>query len=162
NGLLTLRGAWDKLRTDPVVKFLALATTFYGMATFEGPLLSIKSVSEIGHYTDWLVAHVRSVALGWNGFLTFGMISYLVSQLWRRDLYSIKLANIHFWTGTIGILLYIISMYVAGFTQGLMWKEIDSTGQLAYPDFVQSVTKIVPLYAIRAVGGIVYLGGFIV
>ncbi len=161
NGLLTIRGSWDKLRTDPVVKFLATATIFYGMATFEGPLLAIKTVSEIGHYTDWIVAHVHSGALGWNGFLLFGMIYYLVPRLWKTELYSVKLANTHFWVGTIGILLYIVAMYTAGFTQGLMWKEIDGAGKLVYPDFIQTVTKIVPLYWIRAVGGIVYLAGFL-
>jgi len=162
NGLLTIRGAWDKLRTDPVVKFLALAATFYGMATFEGPLLSLKSVSELGHYTDWIIAHVHSGALGWNGFLTFGMIYYLVPKLWKTELYSKDLANIHFWTGTLGILIYVISMYVSGFTQGLMWREVTDSGRLAYPDFVQTVVRIIPLYWIRTLGGVVYLGGFIV
>ena len=162
NGLLTIRGAWDKLRTDPVVKFLALALTFYGMSTFEGPLLSIKSVNELGHYTDWIIAHVHSGALGWNGFLSFGMIYFLVPVLWRTELYSKRLANLHFWTGTIGILLYVISMYTAGITQGMMWREVNAEGALAYPDFVQTVIRIVPLYAIRALGGAVYLGGFVV
>ncbi len=162
NGLLTIRGAWDKLRTDPVVKFLALAVTFYGMSTFEGPLLSIKSVNELGHYTDWIIAHVHSGALGWNGFLSFGMIYFLVPVLWRTELYSKRLANLHFWTGTIGILLYVISMYTAGITQGLMWREVNAEGALAYPDFVQTVVRIVPLYAIRALGGLVYLAGFVV
>jgi len=162
NGLLTIRGAWDKLRTEPVVKFLALAVTFYGMSTFEGPLLSIKSVNELGHYTDWIIAHVHSGALGWNGFLSFGMIYFLVPVLWKTELYSKRLANVHFWTGTIGILLYVISMYTSGITQGLMWREVNPQGALAYPDFVQTVIRIVPLYAIRALGGVVYLGGFIV
>ncbi len=162
NGLLTLRGAWDKLRTEPMVKFMVLAMTFYGMSTFEGPLLSIKSVNELGHYTDWIVAHVHAGALGWNGFLSFGMIYYLVPKLWGRELYSKRLANTHFWLGTIGILLYVISMYTAGITQGLMWREVNADGVLAYPDFVQTVTRIVPLYVIRAIGGVVYLAGFCV
>jgi cytochrome c oxidase cbb3-type subunit I/II len=162
NGLLTIRGAWDKLRTEPIVKFLAMAVTFYGMSTFEGPLLSIKSVNELGHYTDWIIAHVHAGALGWNGLLSFGMVYYLVPKLWSTELYSKRLANVHFWTATIGILLYVISMYSSGITQGLMWREVTSEGVLAYPDFVQTVTRIVPLYAIRAIGGLVYLGGFIV
>lgn len=161
NGILTLRGAWDKLRTDPIVKFLIAAATFYGMSTFEGPLLSIKSVSAVGHYTDWIIAHVHGGALGWNGFLTFGMVYYLVPRLWKTELHSLKWANIHFWTATIGILLYIISMWAAGITQGMMWLGIDEGGKLLYPDFVQTVVKIVPLYWIRALGGLLYLGGFI-
>ncbi|MBS1958557.1 MAG: cytochrome-c oxidase, cbb3-type subunit I [Bdellovibrionales bacterium] len=162
NGLLTIRGAWDKVRTEPVVKFLAVATIFYGMATFEGPLLAIKSVSEIGHYTDWIIAHVHSGALGWNGFLSFGMIYYLVPKLWNTELYSKRLANVHFWVGTLGILLYLIAIYTAGITQGLMLREVSDAGRLAYPDFVSSVTRIIPLYWIRGVGGLCYLGGFIV
>jgi cytochrome c oxidase cbb3-type subunit I/II len=162
NGLLTLRGAWDKLRTEPMVKFMVVAVTFYGMSTFEGPLLSIKSVNELGHYTDWIIAHVHAGALGWNGFLAFGMIYFLVPKLWRTELYSKRLANIHFWLGTIGILLYIISMYTSGITQGLMWRELNAQGSLAYPDFVQTVVRIVPLYMIRGFGGMVYLAGFCV
>jgi cytochrome c oxidase cbb3-type subunit I/II len=162
NGLLTIRGAWDRLRTDPVVKFLALSATFYGMSTFEGPLLSIKSVNEIGHYTDWIVAHVHAGALGWNGFLAFAMIYYMVPRLWRTELHSTNLANVHFWTATVGILLYVISMYVSGITQGLMWREVDAAGKLAYPDFVQTVVRVIPLYWIRALGGTVYLAGYLV
>lgn len=162
NGLLTLRGAWDKVRTDPVVKFLVTAITFYGMATFEGPLLSIKSVSSLAHYTDWIVAHVHGGALGWNGFLTFGMLYYLVPKLWNTKLYSVKLANVHFWVGTLGILLYILSMWAAGITQGLMWQATDAKGQLLYPDFVETVIRIVPLYYVRALGGMLFLGGFLV
>ena len=161
NGLLTIRGSWDRLREDPIIKFLATATIFYGMSTFEGPMLAIKSVNELGHYTDWIIAHVHSGTLGWNGFLAFGMIYYLVPRLWKTELYSVKLANIHFWIGTIGILLYIIPMYTAGITQGLMWREMDAAGKLVYPDFIQTVTKIIPLYWLRAMGGTVYLGGFI-
>jgi len=162
NGLLTIRGSWDKLRTDPVLKFLATATIFYGMATFEGPMLAIKSVNDLAHYTDWIIAHVHSGALGWNGFLLFGMIYYLVPKLWKTSLYSVKAANVHFWVGTIGILLYVIAMYTSGITQGLMWREVDAAGKLAYPDFVQTVSKVVPLYWIRGIGGITYLIGFII
>ena len=162
NGLLTLRGAWDRVRTEPVLKFMAAALTFYGMATFEGPLLSIKSVSSLGHYTDWIIAHVHGGALGWNGFLTFGMLYYLVPKLYKTKLYSNKLANIHFWMGTIGILLYIISMWTSGITQGLMLRAIDETGRLVYPDFVETVTRIVPLYWIRALGGTLFLASFLV
>ena len=162
NGLMTIRGAWDKLRTEPIVKFLAVSATFYGMSTFEGPMLAIKSVNELGHYTDWIIAHVHAGALGWNGFLAFGMIYYLVPRLWRTELYSKRLANIHFWVATIGILLYVMSMYTSGITQGLMWREVDAAGKLAYPDFVQTVSRVIPLYWIRAVGGMVYLAGFLV
>jgi cytochrome c oxidase cbb3-type subunit I/II len=161
NGLLTLRGAWHKLRTDPVLKFLIAAITFYGMATFEGPLLSIKSVNALAHYTDWIVAHVHGGALGWNGFLTFGMIYYLVPKLWNTKLHSVSLANTHFWLGTLGILLYILSMWAAGITQGLMWQGIDSQGNLLYPDFVETMMRIVPLYYVRILGGLFFMGGFL-
>lgn len=159
NGLLTLRGAWHLVRTEPVIKFMVAALTFYGMATFEGPLLSIKSVSAIGHYTDWIIAHVHGGALGWNGFLTFAMIYYLVPKLWKTPLYSKSLANAHFWTGLLGILLYYTSMLAAGFTQGMMWKAMEN-GQLVYPDFVETVVRIVPLYAVRAFGGSLFIAGF--
>ena len=162
NGLLTLRGTWDKVRTEPVLKFMAAALTFYGMATFEGPLLSIKAVSSLGHYTDWIIAHVHGGALGWNGFLTFGMLYFLVPKIFKTELYSKKLANIHFWTGTIGILLYIISMWTSGVTQGLMLNAIDESGRLVYPDFVETVMRIVPLYWVRAFGGTLFLAGFLV
>lgn len=162
NGLLTMRGAWDRVRSEPILKFFAAAVTFYGMATFEGPLLSIKSVSAIGHYTDWIIAHVHGGALGWNGFLTFGMLYYLVPKLWKTNLYSRSLANTHFWIGTVGILLYIISMWASGVTQGLMLQAIDESGRLVYPDFVETVMRIVPLYWIRAIGGTMFLAGFVV
>ena len=161
NGLLTLRGAWDRVRTEPVLKFFVAALTFYGMATFEGPLLSLKSVNGIGHYTDWIVGHVHGGTLGWNGFLTAAMLYYLVPKMWNTKLYSEKLANAHFWTGFLGILLYVVSMDVAGITQGLMWRAVDSSGKLVYPDFIETVIRIVPLYWIRAVGGTLYLAGFI-
>lgn len=162
NGLLTLRGAWHRVRTEPVLKFFVASLTFYGMATFEGPLLSIKSVSAIAHYTDWIIAHVHSGTLGWNGFITFAMIYWLVPRLWKTKLYSEKLAHIHFWLGFVGILLYIISMWVAGITQGLIWKAMDDSGRLLYPDFLESVLKIVPLYYVRAVGGALYLVSYVV
>lgn len=160
NGILTLRGAWHLLRTEPIVKFFVAALTFYGMATFEGPLMSIKSVSSLAHYTDWIIGHVHGGALGWNGFLTFGMIYYLIPRLFNTELYSKKLATNHFWIGLFGILLYYISMTAAGITQGLMWRAIDSKGQLVYPDFVETVTKIVPLYYVRAFGGLLFIIGF--
>lgn len=162
NGLLTLRGAWDKVRSEPILKFFVAAITFYGMSTFEGPLLSIKSVSSLAHYTDWIIAHVHGGALGWNGFLTFGMLYYLFPKLFNTQLYSKKLSETHFWLGTLGILLYVISMWTAGVTQGLMWRAIDASGKLVYPDFVETVLRIVPLYWVRAVGGTLFLVGFLV
>ncbi|MBI3541886.1 MAG: cytochrome-c oxidase, cbb3-type subunit I [Deltaproteobacteria bacterium] len=162
NGLLTLRGAWDRVRTEPILKFFVASLTFYGMATFEGPLLSIKSVNAIGHYTDWIIGHVHGGTLGWNGFLTAAMLYYLVPRLWRTKLYSERLANAHFWTGFLGILLYVVSMWVAGITQGMMWRAMDASGKLVYPDFIETVIKIVPLYWVRAVGGTLYLVGFII
>jgi cytochrome c oxidase cbb3-type subunit I/II len=161
NGLLTLRGAWHLLRTDPVVKFLVTAITFYGMSTFEGPLLSIKSVSALAHYTDWIIGHVHGGTLGWNGFFTFGMLYYLVPKLWNTKLYSEKLATTHFWTGLTGILIYYISMWASGITQGLMWKAVGADGKLVYPDFVETVTRIIPLYWTRALGGTLFLVGFL-
>ena len=162
NGLLTLRGAWDKVRTDPVLKFMVVAVTGYGMATFEGPLLSIPSINAIGHFTDWIIAHVHVGALAWNGFLTFGMIYYLVPRMFKTKLHSIKLANWHFWIGTLGIILYALPMYVAGFTQALMWKEFNPDGTLVYGNFLETVTQIIPMYWMRAIGGTMYIiGAFI-
>jgi len=160
NGLLTLRGAWDRVRQEPILKFLVAAVTFYGMTTFEGPLLSIKSVSSLAHYTDWIIAHVHGGALGWNGFLTFGMLYYLVPKLWNTKLHSEKLANVHFWLGFTGIILYICSMWASGITQGLMWRAVDESGRLVYPDFVETVLRIVPLYWVRAFGGVLFLAGY--
>jgi len=161
NGLLTLRGAWDKLRTDPVLKFFAAGVTFYGMATFEGPLLSIKSVSAVGHYTDWIIGHVHAGALGWNGFMAAGMFYYLVPRLFGTKLYSRRAADAHFWIGTVGILAYVISMWVSGVTQGLMWRALNPDGSLQYPDFVETLIAIRPLYMVRMAGGLLYLGGFL-
>ncbi len=163
NGLLTLRGAWDRVRREPVLKFLATAVTFYGMSTFEGPLLSIKSVNQLAHYTDWIVGHVHSGTIGWNYFLTAGMLFYMVPKLWNTKLYSVALGNLQFWTGTVGLLLYIISMWVAGVTQGSMWQAIDPhTGVLVYPDFVETVVRIVPMYWVRAFGGTLVLLSFLI
>ncbi len=161
NGLLTIRGAWDRVRTDPIVKFFVAALTFYGMATFEGPLLSIKSVNSLGHYTDWIVGHVHGGTLGWNAFWIAGMFYYLVPKIWRTKLYSIKLANYHFWIGTLGIVLYMIAMASSGITQGLMWRAVDEAGRLVYPDFVETVIRIVPLYWARAVGGGLFLISYV-
>ncbi len=158
NGLLTLRGAWDKVREDVVLKFLVVAVTAYGMATFEGPMLSLKNVSAIAHYTDWIVAHVHVGALGWNGFMTFGILYWLIPKLFRVDLYSKKLANMHFWIGTLGIVLYAVPMYWSGIMQSLMWKEFTPEGQLKW-QFMDTVTKMIPFYATRAIGGSLYLIG---
>jgi cytochrome c oxidase cbb3-type subunit I/II len=160
NGLLTLRGAWDKLRTDPVIKFLIAGVTFYGMATFEGPLLSIKSVSGLGHYTDWIIGHVHTGALGWNGFMAAGMFYWLVPRLFGTKLYSKGAADFHFWLGTLGILLYAIAMWVSGISQGLMWRAVDGEGALLYPSFVETVIAIQPMYLMRIVGGLFYFVGF--
>jgi len=159
NGLLTLRGAWHKVTQDPVLKFFVVGVTFYGMSTFEGPMLSVKLVNSLSHYTDWTIAHVHAGALGWNGFMAFGMIYWLLPRLFQTQLWSKKLAEWHFWIGTIGILLYILSMYAAGITQGLMWRAFDAQGNLAFPDFVETVTKLFPFYLIRATGGGLFLLG---
>lgn len=158
NGLLTLRGAWHKVAADPVLKFFVVGVTFYGMSTFEGPLLSVKTVNALSHYTDWTIAHVHSGTLGWNSFMTFGMLYWLAPRLFQaKSLYSMKLASMHFWLGTIGILLYVISIYTAGITQGLMWRAFDESGSLMYPSFIETVTKLMPFYWIRAVGGTLFL-----
>ena len=162
NGLLTLRGVWHLLRTEPVVKFFVTAVTFYGMSTFEGPLLSIKSINSLAHYTDWIIGHVHAGALGWNGFMAFGMIYFLIPKLFDTQIYSKKLANAHFWLGLMGIVFYYSSMLAAGLTQGMMWRAVDGSGQLVYPDFVETVMKIVPLYYIRIIGGVLYLVGFFI
>ncbi len=161
NGLLTLRGAWDKVRQDPILKFMVVAVTAYGMATFEGPMLSLKSVNAIAHFTDWIIAHVHVGALGWNGFLTFGILYWLIPKLYHTELFSKKLANVHFWLGTLGIIFYVSSMYISGITQSLMWKEFNSIGMLQYPNFLETVLQIIPMYMIRAVGGVLYLSGVV-
>jgi cytochrome c oxidase cbb3-type subunit I/II len=162
NGLLTLRGVWDKVRTDPILKFFVVAVTAYGMATLEGPLLSVKSLNAITHYTDWTVGHVHIGALGWNGMLTFGMLYWLLPRIFGTKLYSIKLANTHFWIGTLGILFYAIPLYWAGWTQSLMWKQFTADGFLQYGNFLETVTQILPMYMIRAIGGTIYFSGVIV
>ncbi len=162
NGLLTLRGAWDKVAKDPILKFFVVGVTFYGMATFEGPLLSIKAVNSLSHYTDWTIAHVHSGVLGWNGFMTFGMLYWMMPRLFQTKLYSKKLAMTHFWIGTIGMVLYILAIYTAGITQGLMWRAWDETGRLAYPEFIDTVTKLIPFYWLRVFGGTLYLAGAII
>jgi cytochrome c oxidase cbb3-type subunit I/II len=161
NGLLTLRGAWHKVIDDPVLKFMVVAITGYGMATFEGPMLSVKSVNALAHYTDWIVAHVHTGALSWNGFLTFGMIYWLAPRLFQAPLFSKKLANAHFWVASFGIILYVVAIYSAGVTQGLMWRAFDETGRLAYPDFVETVARLLPMYWVRVVGGSLYIVGAI-
>lgn len=158
NGLLTLRGAWDRVRDDVILKFMVVAVTAYGMATFEGPMLSLKNVSAISHYTDWIIAHVHVGALGWNGMLTFGILYWLIPRIFGTTLYSKKLANNHFWLGTLGIVFYAVPMYWAGFTQSSMWKQFTESGQLKY-SFLETVTYLKPFYAMRSLGGTLYLVG---
>jgi len=159
NGLLTLRGAWDKLRTEPMLKFMVVAVTAYGMATLEGPLLAIKSVNSLSHYTDWTIAHVHTGALGWNGFLTFSVLYWLFPRLYNTTLWSTKLANYHFWIAILGMIFYVVPMYASGVTQGLMWKQFNQDGFLQYPNFLETVVQIVPLYRLRAIGGSLYIVG---
>jgi cytochrome c oxidase cbb3-type subunit I/II len=161
NGLLTLRGAWHKVTEDPVLKFFVVAVTFYGMATFEGPLLSIKSVNALSHYTDWTIAHVHGGALGWVGFMVFGMMYWLLPRLFQTELWSRRLAELHFWIGTVGIMLYIVAIYAAGLTQGLMWRAFDETGRLAYPDFIETTVRLIPMYWVRVIGGALYIVGLV-
>ncbi|MEQ9302062.1 MAG: cytochrome-c oxidase, cbb3-type subunit I [Cyclobacteriaceae bacterium] len=162
NGLLTLRGAWDRVREDPVLKFMVVAVTAYGMSTFEGPMLSLKNVNAIAHFTDWIIAHVHIGGLGWNGFLTFGMMYWLVPKMWDTKLYSTKLANVHFWVGTLGIIFYALPLYWAGITQSLMWKQFTADGFLLYPNFLETVTQIIPMYVLRSVGGLMYFAGMFI
>jgi cytochrome c oxidase cbb3-type subunit I/II len=161
NGLFTLRGAWDKVREDPILKFMVVAITCYGMATLEGPLLSLKSVNAISHFTDWTIAHVHVGALGWNGFLTFGILYWLIPRMFNTPLYSKRLATNHFWIGTIGIILYAVPMYWAGFEQAMMWKQFTEDGTLKF-QFLETVTHIIPLYVVRSIGGLLYLIGALV
>jgi cytochrome c oxidase cbb3-type subunit I/II len=162
NGLLTLRGKWDKVRDDVVLKFFVVAITGYGMATFEGPTLSLKNVNAIAHFTDWVIAHVHVGALAWNGFMSFGMIYWMIPRLTKTQLFSNKLANFHFWIGTLGIVLYSLPMYVSGFTQASMWKQFKPDGTLQYGNFLETVTQLMPLYWIRAIGGTLFLVGVLV
>jgi cytochrome c oxidase cbb3-type subunit 1 len=159
NGLMTLNGAWDKIRTDPIMRMLVMSLAFYGMSTFEGPMMSVKSVNSLSHYTDWTIGHVHSGALGWNGMVTFGALYYLVPRLWNRErLYSLRMVNWHFWCATLGIVFYAASMWVAGITQGLMWREYGPDGYLVN-SFAETVAALHPMYALRAFGGLLYLTG---
>ncbi len=162
NGLLTLRGAWDKVRTDPVLKFMVVAITGYGMATFEGPMLSLKNINAIAHFSDWIIAHVHVGALAWNGFFTFGMVYWMVPRLFKTKLWSIKLANVHFWVGTLGIILYALPMYVAGFVQASMWKQFNPDGTLTYGNFLETISEIIPMYWMRAIGGTMFIVGALI
>jgi len=161
NGLLTLRGAWHKVVEDPILKFFVVGITAYGMATFEGPMLSVKTVSALAHYTDWIIAHVHTGALGWNGFITFGMMYWLLPRVFQTPLYSRKAAELHFWIASFGVVLYVVSIYTAGVTQGLMWRAFDETGRLAYPDFVETVVRLLPMYWVRVAGGSLYIIGML-
>ena len=162
NGLLTLRGAWDRVREDPVLKFLVVGVTAYGMATFEGPMMSIKNVNALTHYTDYIIGHVHLGALAWNGGLAFAMFYYIVPRTYRTTLYSVRLANTHFWLATLGIVFYAISMYIGGITQSLMWREFTPDGTLRYANFLETVVRIVPMYAVRALGGGLFLTGAVI
>ncbi len=159
NGLLTLRGVWDKVRQDPMLKFMVIAITAYGMSTLEGPVLSIKTVNSLSHYTDWTIAHVHTGALGWNGFLTFSMLYWLWPRLYNTKLWSTKLANYHFWIALLGMMFYIIPIYVAGITEGLMWKQFNKEGFLQYPNFLETIVQVVPMFKLRAIGGTLYIVG---
>ena len=159
NGIMTLSGAWDKLRTDPILKFLIVSLSFYGMSTFEGPMMSIKSVNALSHYTDWTVGHVHSGALGWVGFVTIGSLYYLIPRLYgKKEMYSVKLINAHFWIATLGVVLYITSMWASGVMQGLMWSQLNPDGTLTH-SFIASVSRSMPFYLIRFLGGLLYLSG---
>ncbi|MBT4968957.1 MAG: cytochrome-c oxidase, cbb3-type subunit I [Bacteroidetes bacterium] len=162
NGLVTLRGAWDRVRDNPILKFMVVAVTAYGMTTFEGPMLSLKNVNAISHFTDWTVGHVHIGAMGWNGFFTFGMLYWMIPRIFGTKLHSLKLANAHFWIGTLGILFYAVPLYWAAFTQWAMWREFNEFGKLAYPDFLETVTQIIPMYVTRFVGGILYFAGVVI
>ncbi len=161
NGLLTLRGAWDQVRENTILKFMVVGITSYGMATFEGPMLSLKNINAIAHFTDWIVAHVHVGALGWNGFLTFAMLYWLVPRMYKTNIYSEKLVKVHFWIGTIGIAFYAIPMYISGFTQGMMWKQFTAEGTLQYGNFLDTTLQLLPMHIMRAIGGTLYLTGAI-
>ncbi len=161
NGIMTLSGAWHKLRTDPILKFMVVSLSFYGMSTFEGSMMSIRTVNALSHYTDWTIGHVHSGALGWVAMITFGMLYYLIPRLWGREkMYSTRLIEVHFWIATIGVVLYIASMWIAGVMQGLMWRATEADGSLTY-SFVESVKSTFPFYAIRLMGGLLYLSGML-
>ena len=162
NGLFTLRGAWHKLREDPILKFMVVAVTYYGMSTFEGPMMSIKSVNAVSHFTDWTIGHVHAGALGWNAFLSFGILYWVVPRLWKTELYSKKLATAHFWVATVGLITYQVSMWVAGITQWAMWRAFEPDGRLSYPDFIETVIRIVPMYWIRLVAALLFFTGLLI
>lgn len=162
NGLLTLRGAWDRVREDPVLKFLVVGVTSYGMVTFEGPMLSIANVNAIAHYTDYIIGHVHNGALMWNGGLTFAMLYYITPKIYKTKLFSVKLANVHFWFATLGAIFYVIPMYWGGITQSLMWKQFTTEGFMKYPNFLETVTQLMPMYALRAIGGSMFIIGALV
>lgn len=162
NGLLTLRGVWDKVREDPILKMMVVAVTGYGMATFEGPMHSLKTVNALSHFTDWIPAHVHVGTLGWNGMLTFAIMYFIIPRIFNTKLYSTKLANLHFWLSTIGMIFWVVAMYWAGIAQGLMWKQFTPEGNLQYPNFLETVINIIPMYMIRALGGLIYLVGAII
>ncbi len=159
NGLLTLRGAWDRVREDPILKFMVVAVTAYGMSTFEGPMLSLKNVNAISHFTDWTIAHVHVGGLGWNGFLIFGMIYWMIPRMWNTKLHSVSLANTHFWLGTLGILFYVLPMYISGMFQSMMWKQFNEFGNLAYPNFLEILSQFHFHYILRLTGGLLYFTG---
>ncbi|HEX8027009.1 MAG TPA: cytochrome-c oxidase, cbb3-type subunit I [Vicinamibacterales bacterium] len=161
NGLFTLRGAWHKLREDPILKFMVVAVTYYGMVTFEGPMMSIKSVNAVSHFTDWTIGHVHAGALGWNAFLSFGILYWVIPRLWKTQLYSTKAATVHFWIGTIGLIGYQVSMWVAGITQWAMWRAFEPDGRLVYPDFIETVVRLVPMYWVRLLSGLLFLSGLL-
>jgi len=162
NGLMTLSGAWDKIRSDPIIRMMVAALAFYGMSTFEGPVMSIKTVNSLSHYTDWTIGHVHSGALGWVGMITFGALYYMVPKLWNRErLYSLRLVTWHFWLATLGIVVYAAVMWVSGIMQGLMWREYDEQGFLVY-SFAETVAAVHPYYVMRAAGGAMYLAGTLI
>jgi len=161
NGIMTLSGAWEKLRTDPILRFMVVSVSFYGMATFEGPMMAIKTVNSLSHYTDWTIGHVHAGALGWNALVTFGAMYYLIPKLWGREIYSMKLVEVHFWTSTIGIVLYIAAMWVAGIMQGLMWRAVNNDGTLTY-SFVESLQAMYPFYIVRFLGGVFFVAGVVI
>ena len=161
NGFFTLRGAWHKLREDPILKFMVVAVTYYGMSTFEGPMMSIKSVNAVSHFTDWTIGHVHAGALGWNAFLSFAILYWVVPRLWKTELYSKKLATAHFWVATVGLIAYQVSMWVAGITQWAMWRAFEADGRLVYPDFIETVIRIVPMYWVRLVAALLFFSGLL-
>jgi cytochrome c oxidase cbb3-type subunit I/II len=161
NGFFTLRGAWHKLREDPILKFMVVAVTYYGMSTFEGPMMSIKSVNAVSHFTDWTIGHVHAGALGWNAFLSFGILYWVIPRLYKTELWSRKLATAHFWVSTVGLITYQVSMWVAGITQWAMWRAFEPDGRLVYPDFIETVIRIVPLYWVRLVAALLFFTGMI-